>query len=65
MGWLTEIMTDTLILLNNWVHNYGLAIIILTIFIKLLLYPLTAKQTKSMKAMQDLQPEMKKNSGEV
>ena len=40
--------------------SYGLAIILLTIIIKTLLYPLTAKQMKSMKAMQMLQPKMKK-----
>lgn len=39
--------------------NYGAAIILLTIVIKMLLYPLTAKQVKSMKAMQELQPKMK------
>ena len=41
-------------------ENYGLAIILLTIVVKALLYPLTVKQVKSMKAMQDLQPKMKK-----
>lgn len=40
--------------------NYGLAIILMTIVIKMLLYPLTVKQVKSMKAMQDMQPELKK-----
>ena len=40
--------------------SYGLAIILLTVIIKILLYPLTAKQIKSMKAMQELQPELKK-----
>lgn len=39
--------------------NYGLAIIFLTLLIKLLLYPLTVKQVKSMKAMQELAPKMK------
>ena len=40
--------------------SYGLAIILLTIVIKMLLYPLTAKQMQSMKAMQMLQPKLKK-----
>ena len=40
--------------------SYGLAIILLTIIIKMLLYPLTKKQIKSMKAMQELQPQLKK-----
>ena len=42
------------------VGSYGLAIIILTVIIKLILYPLTAKQLKSMKAMQVLAPKLKK-----
>ena len=40
--------------------NYGVAIILLTIIIKMALYPLTAKQIKSMKGLQELQPKMKK-----
>ncbi|MCR5833666.1 MAG: YidC/Oxa1 family membrane protein insertase [Selenomonadaceae bacterium] len=40
--------------------SYGLAIILLTVLVKILVYPLTKKQFKSMKAMQRLQPEMKK-----
>lgn len=39
--------------------NYGIAIIILTIAIKAILAPLTFKQIKSMKGMQELQPKMK------
>ena len=39
--------------------SYGIAIILLTAAIKLLLYPLTVKQVKSMKAMQDIQPKVK------
>lgn len=39
--------------------NYGLAIILLTIVIKMVLYPLTAKQVKSMKSMSELQPKIK------
>jgi YidC/Oxa1 family membrane protein insertase len=39
-------------------HNYGVAIIVLTILIKLLFYPLSAISLKSMKQMQLLRPEM-------
>ncbi len=39
--------------------NYGIAIILITLAIKFVLYPLTVKQVKGMKAMQDLQPKMK------
>ena len=41
------------------IPNYGLAIIVLTVVIKMLLYPLTVKQVKSMKAMSDLAPKLK------
>ena len=40
--------------------SYGYAIILLTIIVKFLLYPLTVKQVKSMKAMQEIAPKMKK-----
>ena len=40
--------------------NYGIAIILMTILVKALMYPRTAKQVRSMKAMQDLQPALKK-----
>ena len=41
------------------IANYGIAIILITLAIKLILYPLTLKQVKGMKAMQELQPKMK------
>jgi YidC/Oxa1 family membrane protein insertase len=41
------------------VHNYGLAIIALTLLIKTALLPLSQASFKSMKAMQEVQPEMK------
>ena len=39
--------------------NVGLAIILLTIVVNLALFPLTLKQTRSMKAMQEIQPLIK------
>jgi YidC/Oxa1 family membrane protein insertase len=41
-------------------HNLGVAIILLTFTIMLVLYPLTAKQARSMIAMQMVQPEIKR-----
>lgn len=38
--------------------NYGIAIILLTIAVKIVLYPLNQKSFKSMKAMQELQPQL-------
>lgn len=40
-------------------NNYGLAIVVVTIIIRLILLPLNVKQLKSSKAMQDIQPELK------
>jgi YidC/Oxa1 family membrane protein insertase len=41
------------------IPEYGIAIILLTLTVSLLLFPLTLKQTKSMRAMQEIQPEVK------
>ncbi len=45
---------------NSYVHNYGFSIIILTVLIKILFWPLTHKSYKSMKEMQKIQPLMAK-----
>lgn len=44
--------------LYDYTHNYGLAIIILTLGVKILFAPLTYKAYVSMKAMSKLQPKM-------
>ena len=41
-------------------HNFGLAIIIFTILIRLLMWPLVKKQLSQAKAMRELAPELKK-----
>src|SRR5690606_41506528 len=41
-------------------HSFVLAILLLTILIRLLVFPLTFKQQKSMVAMQEIQPKLKK-----
>jgi len=43
----------------EYVPNVGVAIILVTLMVMLLIFPLTHKQTKSMLAMQALQPQMK------
>jgi YidC/Oxa1 family membrane protein insertase len=49
-------MVNVLIWIYNFFfHNFGLAIIIFTILIRLVTYPLTAQQLKSQKKMQELQ----------
>lgn len=39
-------------------HDFGLAIIILTVLIRLLLWPLASQSIRSQKAMQEIQPEL-------
>ena len=60
-GWLDQIL-ELFFQLSSTLgfESYGIAIILMTIVIKMILYPLTIKQVKSMKAMQDIQPEMKR-----
>ena len=58
MKWLAMPMLIILKYLNEFVNNYGIAIIILTILIKIIFWPLGNKSYKSMKEMQKLQPKM-------
>lgn len=46
-------------LLYSWFGNYGVAIIIVTLFIRMLLLPLNVSSYKSMKKMQVIQPQLK------
>lgn len=43
---------------NNFIHNYGIAIILLTLVIKIIFWPLGNKSYRSMKEMQKLQPKI-------
>ena len=45
-------------IMTRTIHNYGWAIIIFGILIKVILYPLTRHSYQSMKEMQALQPKM-------
>jgi YidC/Oxa1 family membrane protein insertase len=63
LGWFTVIAKPLLYTLKffyNYVGNYGIAIIIITIILKAIFFPLTHKSYKSMKGMQKIQPEMTK-----
>lgn len=42
------------------IPNYGVSIIFLTLVVNLLVFPLTLKQVRSTRAMQELQPEMQR-----
>jgi len=52
-------LTNVLIALSHYLgNNFGLSIIVLTIVINVITYPLTLRQMRSAKAMQDLQPKL-------
>ncbi|UCD56740.1 MAG: membrane protein insertase YidC [Candidatus Hydrogenedentota bacterium] len=51
-----KILLAALLWFNKYVQNYGLAIILLTIVVRVGLFPLNQKSYKSMKEMQALQP---------
>jgi len=54
------ILEQAILMMYGVLGNYGLAIIGITILIKVVLLPLTLKQDKSMKAMKKVQPELEK-----
>ncbi|WP_432735434.1 membrane protein insertase YidC [Maridesulfovibrio sp. FT414] len=58
-GWFDLIAKPLVIALewfHQYTHNYGIAIILLTVVIKLLFWPLSQKSYKSMEQMKRLQP---------
>jgi len=57
--WLALPLLKALKWIVGYVHNYGVAIIILTILVKLIFWPLGNMSYRSMKGMQKLQPQMK------
>lgn len=62
-GWLTIISTPLFWLLSylyGWVSNWGIAIILLTVFIKLLFFPLSAASYRSMGKMRVVAPKLEK-----
>jgi YidC/Oxa1 family membrane protein insertase len=63
-GWwwirpLSKVMFRFILFCRKYIPNYGLVIIIMSLLIKILFYPLTQKSMKSMRDMQKLQPKMK------
>jgi YidC/Oxa1 family membrane protein insertase len=63
-GKFSGFFAKALLLAMNWLHDvtrlgYGGTIVLITVLIKVLFWPLTAASTRSMKRMQLLAPEMK------
>ena len=51
--WLCYPLVWVLNLFNGWIPNFGVAIILLTILVRLLFWPLTRKSTEGMKKIQE------------
>jgi YidC/Oxa1 family membrane protein insertase len=61
-GWfpsLTRFFAWALTATYGVIPNYGVAIILITVFVRLLMAPLMARQMRSMKKLSDLQPKMR------
>jgi YidC/Oxa1 family membrane protein insertase len=56
--WISELLLSVMIILHGWVGSYGLAIVIMTLIIRSLLWPLQNAATKSMRKMAKLSPIM-------
>jgi YidC/Oxa1 family membrane protein insertase len=60
-GWfffLTKPLLNIIIFAANWLGNFGLAILAVTVIIKLFFFPLANKSYRAMSAMKALQPKM-------
>ena len=56
--WIIQALADLIAFFETFIGDWGLAIIIMTVLVRLLLIPLTLKQQKSMAEMQHVQPEL-------
>ncbi|MDR0932316.1 MAG: membrane protein insertase YidC [Victivallales bacterium] len=59
LDYLARLLLWVLVALHGVIGSYGVAIIILTLMVRTLFYPVTAKANASMRKMQALQPKMK------
>jgi len=62
---LQDLLGSALAFFYDLVPSYGLAIVLLTISVNLLLFPLTLKQTRSTRAFQSIQPEVRRIQKEL
>ena len=58
-GWVARPMIAILHALHSVIGNYGLAVLLLTVFVRASMFPVSRKQAISSQKMQELQPEMK------
>ncbi len=58
-GWASKILLLLMTAIHRWVFNWGVAIILTTLTLKIVFLPLTLFAARSARRMQKLQPEMK------
>ena len=58
-SFISEILYRGLKIIHGAIPNWGIAIILLTILVKIIFFPLTYSSTKSMAKMQEIQPKIK------
>lgn len=58
LGWLETILKWMLETLYGFVHNWGVSIILMTIILKIALFPLTMKSSLGTLKMQEMQPKL-------
>ena len=63
LGWpwlhpVSKFLLKCLLLLHQWIPNYGIGIIVLSLATKVVFYPLTQSSLRTMKVMHRLQPRM-------
>lgn len=58
-NWMEKILKVILEFLNKLIHNWGVSIIVMTLLLRIIMFPLSKKQSLSSLKMQELQPKMK------
>lgn len=59
MSWISKMLLHLLLLLHGWVGNYGMAIVLMVVLIRVILWPLTAQAARSAKKMAAVQEPLK------
>jgi len=59
MAWISKMLLHLLLMLQGWVGNYGMAIVLMVVMIRVCLWPLTAQAARSAKKMAMVQGPLK------
>ena len=56
--WLSKLLLRFLLLINGWVGSYGWSIIILTVVVRLIFWPVSMRANRSMNKMKEIKPKV-------